>query len=89
MQVEVNVDEADIGQIRQGQPVRISVDAYPDERFRGRVTKIAPQAVAEQNVTTIPVTVEVSVREDRLKPGMNATCDFIVERICYNFSLFI
>ncbi len=80
MQVEVNVDEADIGEIRQGQPVRISVDAYPDERFRGRVTRIAPQAVAEQNVTTIPVTVEVSVRDDRLKPGMNATCDFIVER---------
>ncbi|MDD3927407.1 MAG: efflux RND transporter periplasmic adaptor subunit [bacterium] len=80
MQVEVNVDEADIGQIRTGQLVQISVDAYPDERFRGRVTKIAPQAVEDSNVTTIPVTVEVAGQDARLKPGMNAACDFIVER---------
>jgi len=76
----VNVDETDIAQIEVGQEVDITVEAYPDELFSGRVTKIAPQSVVEQNVTTIPVTVEVDVPDARLKPGMNVTCDFITGR---------
>ncbi len=80
MVVEVNVDEADISQIRTGQNVDVSVDAYPDDRFQGKVTKIAPQAVMDQNVTTVPVTVEITKPDRRLKPEMNATCEFIVAR---------
>ena len=80
MLVEVSVDETDVAQIRVGQVVHIAVDAYPDERFAGKVAKIAPKAVVDQNVTTIPVTVEIARPDQRLKPGMNATCDFIIER---------
>lgn len=80
MQVTVNVDETDIGQIAIGQRVDIDVDAYPEDAFHGTVTKIAPKAIVEQNVTSVPVTVEIVRPDRRLKPGMNATCDFIISR---------
>lgn len=76
----VSVDETDIAQIEVGQEVDVTVEAYPDELFTGKVMKIAPQSVTEQNVTTIPVTVEIDLPDGRLKPGMNATCDFITGR---------
>lgn len=80
MRVLVNVDETDIAQVRVGQKVDVTLDAYPNQRFTGKVIKIAPQAVVEQNVTTIPVTVELDRTDRRLKPDMNATCDFIIAR---------
>ncbi|MCE5197393.1 MAG: efflux RND transporter periplasmic adaptor subunit [Armatimonadota bacterium] len=80
MNALVNVDETDIGQIETGQEVDITVEAYPDELFTGKVTKIAPQSIVDQNVTTIPVTVEVELPDQRLKPGMNVTCDFVTGR---------
>jgi HlyD family secretion protein len=80
MFVEASVDETDIAQVEVGQTVEITLDAYPDELFEGIVRKINPQTVVEQNVTTIPVTVEILNPDARLKPGMNATCNFIVER---------
>ncbi|MDO8589639.1 MAG: efflux RND transporter periplasmic adaptor subunit [Armatimonadota bacterium] len=76
----VNVDETDVAQIEVGQEVDITVEAYPDELFTGKVTKIAPQAQVDQNVTTVPVTVEVDIPDERLKPGMNVTCDFVTGR---------
>lgn len=78
MQINVDVDETDIAQIRIGQEVNVTVDAYPEEKFTGKVTKIAPQAQVESSVTTIPVTVEVENPDPRLKPVMNATCEFLV-----------
>jgi len=81
MFVLVNVDETDIASIEVGQKVDVTIEAYPDELFDGKVTKIAPQSVTDQNVTTIPVTVEVELPDQRLKPGMNATCDFITGRV--------
>lgn len=80
MYVEVSVDEADIGLVRIGQPVLIMIDAFPAERFRGRVSRIDPQAVLEQNVTVVKVRVEVLKPDERLKPGLNATCEFLVTR---------
>ncbi len=80
MTAVVNVDETDIAQIEVGQEVDMTVEAYPDELFSGKVTKIAPQSVVDQNVTTIPVTVDVDLPDPRLKPGMNVTCDFITGR---------
>jgi HlyD family secretion protein len=76
----VSVDETDVAQIEIGQQVDVIVEAYPDEIFEGKVTKIAPQSVTEQSVTTIPVTVEIESPDRRLKPGMNVTCDFITGR---------
>jgi len=80
MQVLVNLDETDIAQIKVGQPVDITIDAYPDDKFQGTVAKIAPQAVVDQNVTTVPVTVDVAPTGRVLKPAMNAICNFVIER---------
>ncbi|MCE5315672.1 MAG: efflux RND transporter periplasmic adaptor subunit [Armatimonadota bacterium] len=80
MHATVDVDETDIAQIEVGQEVDVTVDAYPNEMFTGKVTKIAPQAETESNVTTIPVTVEIESVDLRLKPEMNATCDFVTAR---------
>lgn len=80
MFVLASVDETDVANVETGQNVDITLDAYPDEIFEGIITRIDPQTVVEQNVTTVPVTVEITDADARLKPGMNATCDFIVER---------
>lgn len=80
MFVLASMDETDIAQVETGQIVDITLDSYPDEIFEGIVTRIDPQTVIEQNVTIVPVTVEITDPDARLKPGMNATCDFIVER---------
>lgn len=77
MTVTVNVDETDIAQIAVGQSVDITVDAYPNDLFFGTVKKIAPEATADQNVTSVPVTVDITISDSKLKPGMNATCDFV------------
>ena len=66
------VDEVDIGRIRAGQDATVEVEAYPGRTFRGKVIKIEPQAVVEQNVTMFPVLVELANPERLLKPGMNA-----------------
>jgi HlyD family secretion protein len=80
MRISVDVDETDISKIALGQNVDITVDAYPNELFSGVVKTIAPQAVTTSSVTTIPVTVQLDWTDTRLKPGMNATCDFVTER---------
>lgn len=80
MFVEVLVDEADIGAVEVDQKVDITIDAYPAELFEGKVTVINPQAETVQNVTTVKVKVEVDNPDARLKPGMNASCEFIVAR---------
>lgn len=80
MYVLVNVDETDIAQISRGQEVDITIDAFANDMFRGHVSKISPQTVVNQNVTTIPVQVEIEAPDLRMKPGMNATCDFITAR---------
>ncbi len=80
MRVVVNVDETDIARIALGQDVDVTFDAYPYELFGAKVIKIAPQAIVDQNVTTVPVTVELDYADRRLKPEMNATCDFVTAR---------
>lgn len=66
------VDEVDIGRVQAGQEASVEVEAYPGRTFRGRVVKIEPQAVVEQNVTMFPVLVDLPNPERLLKPGMNA-----------------
>jgi HlyD family secretion protein len=72
MQVRALVDETDIGRVEAGQAAEVGVDAYPGRTFSGRVIKVEPQAVVEQNVTMFPVLVQLENREGLLKPGMNA-----------------
>lgn len=78
--VDSEVDETDIGKVFLGQGVDITIDAFPDQVFDGKVTRIDPQTTAEQNVTYVHVEVEIDMPDPRLKPGMSANCDFVVER---------
>lgn len=78
MQVRALVDETDIGRLEPGQPAIVTVDAYRDRRFEGRILKIEPQAVVDQNVTMFPVLVRLDNAERLLKPGMNAEVVFEV-----------
>lgn len=72
MQVQADVDQSDIGRVQVGQVARFSVDAYPDEEFRGRISQIRYNAQVNQNVVTYPVILEVSNPEGRLRPKMTA-----------------
>jgi HlyD family secretion protein len=80
MFVEVSVDESEVGKVKVDQPVTITAEAFPDTAFRGTVTRIDPQASTQQSITTVMVTVLVENAGERLKPGMTASCDFLVER---------
>jgi HlyD family secretion protein len=80
MQVEASVDEADIGQIREGQRVTFTVDAYPNEQFRGTVSQVRLAPVTVQNVVTYTVIIEVPNPDLKLRPGMTATVSILVDR---------
>ncbi len=76
--VDVGVDESDIAQIKKGQKVKVTLDAFPDDEFEGRVRRIDPRGTTDQNVTTIRTQVEITKPDARLRPGLNAECEFIV-----------
>lgn len=77
MQIEVNIDEADIGRIKEGQQVRFDVDAYADENFWGSIKQVRLEPTTISNVVTYTVIVEVSNPELKLKPGMTANVNVI------------
>lgn len=78
MFVECAVDEADFGEVKLGQDVRITIEAYPGARVSGIVERINPAAQTEQNITAVKVRVKVLPgAKVSLLPGMNATCEFI------------
>jgi HlyD family secretion protein len=77
MQIDTNVDEADIGKVRVGQPVQFTVDAYPDSTFPGGVSEIRNAPTTIQNVVTYDVVVKVANPELKLKPGMTANVSII------------
>ena len=81
MQIEADVDETDIGRIRNGQEVRFTVQAYPEATFSGQVRQVRLQPETVQNVVTYTVIVEAANERSLLLPGMTATCDFIVEKV--------
>ena len=72
MRVIANVDEADIGQVREGQRVTYTVDAYPNEVFEGTVTQVRNQATTESNVVTYEVVISAPNPDLKLKPGLTA-----------------
>lgn len=77
MQIDTNVDEADIGRVMVGQVVRFTVDAYPDTTFPGKVSEIRNAPTTVQNVVTYDVVVKVANPERKLKPGMTANVSII------------
>ena len=80
MQVIGNVDEADIGQVKVGQSVTFSVDAYPDELFEGNVTQVRLNPTTESNVVTYEVVVNAPNPEHKLIPGLTANLTIYVMR---------
>lgn len=73
MQVEANVDEADIGNVKQGQRVTFTVDAYPELEFTGKVSQVRLGATTTSNVVTYTVIIDANNPEQKLKPGLTAT----------------
>ncbi len=80
MQVWVAVNEADIGNIRPGQPVTFNVDSFPDELFHGQTNKIRLNATMTQNVVTYTVEVVTDNSSGRLLPYLTANVKFEVAR---------
>lgn len=80
MQIEVNVSEADIGNVKEGQKVEYTLDGYPDSVFHGKVTQVRLDSTTTSNVVTYTVIVSVSNEDLKLKPGMSANVSIITKR---------
>jgi HlyD family secretion protein len=80
MQVEASVDEADIGNVKNGQRVTFRVDAFAEEEFEGVVSQIRLAPVTTQNVVTYTVIIDVDNPKQKLMPGMTATVSIEVAR---------
>ena len=72
MRVIADIDEADIGGVKEGQRVTFTVDAYPDDIFEGAVTQVRQQATTESNVVTYEVVISAPNDQLKLKPGLTA-----------------
>jgi HlyD family secretion protein len=79
MEILTEVDESDIGDIKEGQSVRFEVQTYSDEIFEGTVRQVRLQPTTISNVVTYTVVVDAKNEEGLLLPGMTATVDFITE----------
>jgi HlyD family secretion protein len=78
MRVQAAVDEADIGKVKEGQQATFTVDAYPEETFRGAVEQVRLQPTVTQNVVTYDVVLRVPNEDLRLMPGMTANLTITV-----------
>ena len=72
MRVIADIDEADIGGVKEGQRVTFTVDAFPDDSFEGEVTQVRQQATTESNVVTYEVVISAPNNDLKLKPGLTA-----------------
>jgi len=79
LQVKISVDEADVGQVKEGQAVKFSVDAFPDDSFAGVVTQVRKQPTTEQNVVAYTVIAVADNPQMKLLPGMTANADIIID----------
>ena len=85
MRVIADIDEADIGGVKEGQRVSFTVDAYPDDKFEGQVTQVRQQATTESNVVTYEVVISAPNNDLKLKPGsphLPRHCDSCLPRPC-------
>lgn len=72
MRVIADIDEADIGNVKEGQRVSFSVDAFPEDTFQGLVTQVRQEATTESNVVTYEVVISAPNQDLKLKPGLTA-----------------
>lgn len=80
MQIEVNVSEADIGKVKEGQDVTYTLDGYADSLFTGKVTQVRLASTTTSNVVTYSVIVDVKNEDLKLKPGMTANVSIITNK---------
>lgn len=80
MQIEVNVSEADIGKVKEGQDVEYTLNGYPDTTFKGKVTQVRISPTTVSNVVTYSVIVGVDNKDLKLKPGMTANVSIITAK---------
>ncbi len=79
MEVHANVDEADIGQIRNGQAASFTVDAYPERQFQGTVRQIRKGPTVIQNVVSYTIVIVTDNADQALLPGMTALVRIVTE----------
>lgn len=81
MELEVDVDEADVGQVKEGQQATFTVDSYPNRTFPARITQLryAPETVS--GVVTYKAVLQVANEDLALRPGMTATADIVVAKV--------
>ena len=80
MQVNANIDEADVGNMRPGQVVTFRVDAFPTDTFTGTVQQVRLQPTTVQNVVTYQTVIDVPNQQLKLKPGMTANVNIEISR---------
>ena len=80
MQVEAKVDEADIGEVKAGQPVTFTVDAFPDDVFTGTVKEVRINPTVTSNVVTYTVIINAPNPETKLFPGMTANVTIVTKK---------
>ena len=80
MQIELAVDESDIGQVKAGQAVGFSADAFPDRQFKGVVEQVRLAATTANNVVTYPVIVTVDNSDGTLLPGLTVNAEIEVSK---------
>ena len=78
MQVEATIDEADIGQLKEGQDATFNVDAYPEKTFTGKVAQVRMEPVTVQNVVTYTIIIKLPNPGNLLRPGMTAEVNVCV-----------
>lgn len=81
MKVMADVDEADIGQVKQGQKVTFTVDAFQNDTFNGTVQEVRLNPTTTSNVVTYTVVITAENPEQKLLPGMTATCTIVTQEI--------
>ena len=81
MKVMADVDEADIGQVKAGQRVEFTVDAFQDEKFKGSVQEVRLSPTTTSNVVTYTVVITAENPEQKLLPGMTATCTIVTQEV--------
>ena len=80
MQIETNIDEADIGRLEQGMDAVFTVDSYPDDEFHAQIDQIRYAATTDQGVVTYPVILKVENPDLKLRPGMTANVTIVTAR---------
>lgn len=81
LEILAKVPERDIGQVRLGQMVEIRADAFPGQKFKGKVRLVAPAAVVDQNVTSFQVRITLETGQNQLRSGMNTDITFVGESL--------